>query len=122
MDNAPVSTGKKLWKKGQSGNPAGRPKGAKNKITLMRQMLEGELRAQVGPHMAEVLAKAIEMAKDGNEAMIKLLMDKTLPSIKAGDDQEAADNRVQIVIGKLPERKEDIVVTSEEISNGKVGH
>lgn len=112
---APRQKQPQLWKKGQSGNPAGRPKGVKNKITLMKQMLEGELRAQVGPHMAEVLAKALEMAKDGNEAMIKLLIDKTLPSTKASDDGEAADNRVQIVIGKLPERKEDITITGEKI-------
>lgn len=103
-----------LWKPGQSGNPAGRPKGVKNKITYLKQVLEGELRTQLGPHMVEVLMKAIEMAKDGNESMIKLLVDKTVPTTKAGDEGEATDNRVQIVIGKLPERKEDIVVNSDE--------
>lgn len=103
-----------LWKKGQSGNPAGRPKGSKNNITLLRQALEGELRVQIGPHMAEVLMTAINMAKDGNEAMIKLLVDKTLPTSK-GDDAGEEQPKIQIMIGKLPERKEDIQVNGEEI-------
>lgn len=108
----------KRWKKGQSGNPAGRPKGTKNKITLMRLALEGELRTQLSGEMASIVAKGIEMAKEGNEAMIKLFVDKTLPSMKAGDDAEAADNRVQIVIGKLPERKEESVVVNGEKVDG----
>lgn len=99
-----------LWRKGQSGNPAGRPKGVKNKITLMKQVLEGELRAQIGPEMAAVVAKALEMAKDGNEAMIKLFVDKTVPTTKAGDDSEPTDNRIQIMVGKMPDRKEDAAV------------
>lgn len=30
------------WKKGQSGNPAGRPKGRKNNATIIREVLENE--------------------------------------------------------------------------------
>jgi hypothetical protein len=104
-----------LWKPGQSGNPAGRPKGSLNKITMMRQVLEGELRSQLGPKMAEVLAKAIEMAMDGNEAMIKLLVDKTLPTSKGDDNSGEEQPKVQIMIGKLPERKEDITVNGEKV-------
>lgn len=106
-----------LWKPGQSGNPAGRPKNSKNKITLIKQALEGELRVQMGPHMAEVLTKALEMAKDGNEAMIKLLVDKCVPTTKAGDDEGTADNRIQILIGKLPDRKGD---TEVKVNGDKV--
>lgn len=104
-----------LWKKGQSGNPLGRPVGAKNKITMMKQALEGELRAQLGPQMAQVLAKAIEMALDGDGPMIKLLVDKVLTTSK--DDPSEADQapKVQIMIGKLPERKEDISINGEQV-------
>lgn len=104
-----------LWKKGQSGNPAGRPVGSKNKITLMRQALEGELRAQLGPSMAAVLAKAVEMALDGDSQMIKLLVDKTLPTTKVDENEGDLQPRVQIMIGKLPERKEDISINGEEV-------
>lgn len=104
-----------LWKPGQSGNPAGRPKGSKNNITLLRQALEGELRVQIGPHMAEVLLVAINMAKDGNESMIKLLVDKCLPTSKGDDNTGEESPKVQIMIGKMPERKEDISVNGESV-------
>lgn len=64
--------------------------------------------------MAEVLMVAIKMAKDGNESMIKLLVDKCLPTSK-GDDNSGEDQpKVQIMIGKLPERKEDITINGEQ--------
>ena len=47
------------FQKGQSGNPAGRPRGSRNKTTvLMQNLLEGEAEA--------IARKAIEMAKDGD--------------------------------------------------------
>jgi hypothetical protein len=95
--------------KGVSGNPNGRPKGSKNKITLMKLALEGDLRTQMRPHMADILAMAIMKAKEGDPAMIKLLLDKTLPTTKAADDEAPAKERVQVFIGALPERGEKAV-------------
>ena len=89
---------------GVSGNPAGRPKGSKNKITLMKLALEGELRTQLKPHMADILAVALAKAKDGDPAMIKLLLDKTLPTTKAAEDDAPAKEKVQIFIDRLPDR------------------
>jgi hypothetical protein len=103
----PVKAGK--FVKGVSGNPTGRPKGSKNKITLMKLALEGELRAQMKPHMAEILAAAIQKAKDGDPAMIKLLLDKTLPTTKAADDEAPSKERVQVVIQALPERTKPVI-------------
>lgn len=91
--------------KGVSGNPNGRPKGSRNKITLMKLALEGDLRTQMKPHMAEILAKAIEKAKDGDIAMIKLLLDKTLPTTKASEDEAPSKEKVQIFIDRLPDRE-----------------
>jgi hypothetical protein len=57
---------------GQSGNPAGRPRGARNKRTLvLESIMEGE---------SEVITrKAIEMAKGGSMAAIRLVMDRLAP-------------------------------------------
>lgn len=122
MPNEPIKTKNvHLWKPGQSGNPKGRPVGSKNKITLMKQALEGELRTQIGPHMAEVVAKALQMAKEGNESMIKLLIDKTVPTTKASDDEAETKEKVQIFIGRLPERdspKESSTVIQGEVIEG----
>ena len=58
--------------------------------------------------------KAIEMAKAGDGQMIKLLVDKVLATSKADDEQGDQQPKVQIMIGKLPERKEDITINGEQ--------
>lgn len=105
-----------LWKPGQSGNPKGRPKNSKNKITLMKQALEGELRVQLGPAMASILQIAIDKALEGDTQMIKLLLDKTLPTTKAADDEEAGREKIHITIGRLPDRPEDgpVIIQGEK--------
>jgi hypothetical protein len=70
-----ATTGKKTmqWQKGQSGNPAGRPRGSRNKTTmLMQNLLEGEAEA--------IARKAIEMAKAGDMAAIRVCMDRLAPA------------------------------------------
>jgi F0F1-type ATP synthase gamma subunit len=65
------------FQKGQSGNPAGRPRGSRNKTTvLMQNLLEGEAEA--------IARKAIEMAKDRDMAAIRVCMDR-LASIRRKD-------------------------------------
>jgi hypothetical protein len=65
------------FQKGQSGNPAGRPRGSRNKTTvLMQNLLEGEAEA--------IARKAIEMAKDGDMAAIRVCMDR-LAAIRRKD-------------------------------------
>lgn len=60
------------FKKGQSGNPAGKPKGSRNKATLAVQaLLDGEAEA--------ITRKAIEKAKDGDMAAIRLVIERVLP-------------------------------------------
>ena len=57
---------------GQSGNPAGRPKGARNKATLaIEALLDGEAE--------ELTRKAIELAKAGDIAALRLCLDRIFP-------------------------------------------
>ena len=60
---------------GQSGNPAGKPKGARNKTTMaIEALLEGE---------ADALArKVIEMAKDGDGPALRMCLDRLAPPRK----------------------------------------
>jgi len=60
---------------GQSGNPAGRPKGSRNKATLaVEVLLDGEAE--------EITRKAIELAKKGDLAAIRLCLDRIAPPRK----------------------------------------
>lgn len=65
-----------LWKKGQSGNPDGKPRGSRHKVTLaVQSLLDGE---------GEVLTrKAIELAKDGDMTALKLCLDRICPARKS---------------------------------------
>jgi len=63
------------FKKGESGNPEGRPFGSRNKSTLAALSLiedEGE----------QLTRKAVELALDGDIQALKLCMDRLAPPIK----------------------------------------
>lgn len=72
-------TGKKqnpaAFKPGQSGNPAGRPRGARNRTTLaVEALLDGQ---------AERLTqKAVELALKGDTTALRLCMDRIAPPMK----------------------------------------
>jgi hypothetical protein len=72
-DNTASQQRGRPFKRGQSGNPAGRPKGARNTTTLaIEALLDGE---------AQMLTrKAIELAKNGDIAALRLCMDRILPT------------------------------------------
>ena len=98
--------------KGVSGNPVGRPKGSKNKITLLKQSLEVQLREQAEPFMSGVLDKAIELAMEGDRTMLKLLLELHL-SKGVSDDVKASEKlAIQINTTGAPEVK-DITPTED---------
>lgn len=74
-DNTAKQQRGRPFKKGESGNPAGRPKGSRNKTTLaIQELLDGE---------ADIITrKAIELAKEGDMTAIKLVIDRIVPTRK----------------------------------------
>ncbi len=63
------------FEKGKSGNPKGKPKGAKDKRT--------ELRALLQPYAGKLVKKAVDMALSGDTAALRLCIDRLIPPIKA---------------------------------------
>lgn len=66
------------FKTGQSGNPTGKPKGAKDKRTELRELLK--------PHAPELVEKVVQMAKDGDTAALRICIDRLIPPIKAAEE------------------------------------
>ena len=61
-----------LFEPGQSGNPNGRPPGARNKTTVaVEKLLEEDAET--------IVKKAIEMAKGGDTALIRLCLSRLSP-------------------------------------------
>jgi len=69
------------WEQGESGNPAGRPPGIKDKRTAMRELLL--------PHADELVAKVVDMAKNGDTTALRICIDRLVPPIKARDEPVA---------------------------------
>lgn len=61
------------WQPGQSGNPAGRPRGTSN-VTKLREALMDDIPA--------VLDRLVEQAKEGDVAAARLLLERTVPPTK----------------------------------------
>jgi hypothetical protein len=62
------------FQKGESGNPAGRPRGARNRRTLLAEhLLEGDTEA--------IVRTMIERAKEGDMAAVRLCVDRICPRV-----------------------------------------
>jgi hypothetical protein len=60
------------FERGQSGNPLGRPKGSRNKTTLMAEALLDE-QSQL------IVSKVVEMALQGDSLALRICADRLLP-------------------------------------------
>jgi len=91
---------------GTSGNPAGRPKGSKNKLTLLKKAIEVDIVEDIQEDIVGVLRKAVELALEGDVAMITLITNKFLPNAKLPDERKRnvgeALQGINITIGVIP--------------------
>jgi hypothetical protein len=63
------------FQKGQSGNPAGRPRGALNRKTVLAHEL-------LSARIESIAGKLIELAEGGDMRAIRVCMDRLVPAIK----------------------------------------
>ncbi|KFL18976.1 Uncharacterised protein [Ralstonia pickettii] len=85
------------FKPGQSGNPAGKPKGAKDKRTALRELLL--------PHAADLVKKAVDMALAGDATALRICIDRLIPAAKAKDSPITLDG----LSGSLGEQGQTVV-------------
>jgi len=69
------------FKKGQSGNPSGKPKGARDKRTQLRDLLE--------PHRDELIHKAVQLALEGDTTALRLCMERLVAPLRPRDQPVA---------------------------------
>jgi hypothetical protein len=93
------------FKKGQSGNPSGKPKGARDKRT--------ELRALFKPDAPTLVKKAIAMALEGDMTALRLCIDRIVPPLRAIEQPVHLD----VLSGSLSEQSNQILLA---IADGKL--
>jgi hypothetical protein len=96
------------FKKGQSGNPAGKRPGTQHKATLAAQeLLEGDLQA--------ITRVCIDKAKGGDLVACKLILDKLIPNRR----ERAIDLQLPKLAGtgEIPQALADILVA---VAQGKI--
>jgi hypothetical protein len=63
------------FEKGQSGNPAGRPRGSRNKAAILaEEMFQGEAET--------IIRMAIDKAKEGDITAIRLCLERVFPRLR----------------------------------------
>ena len=67
--------GNPMWVKGQSGNPTGKPAGARNKLTT-------EAKIYLESKALEIVKKLVERAKAGDMKAIQLCMERLIPKVE----------------------------------------
>ncbi|MEF8714381.1 MAG: DUF5681 domain-containing protein [Accumulibacter sp.] len=63
------------WKKGESGNPTGKPTGARNKATIMVQSI-------MERGAKEITEAVVELAKEGDLSAARLVLERLVPPAK----------------------------------------
>lgn len=85
------------FKPGQSGNPRGRPKGAKNEATILRILLNRKIEIREGARTRKVtifeaiLLRFTEDALKGNTKAAAFLFNRYAATTQVGDSQSSDD-------------------------------
>ena len=113
------STGR--FVKGISGNPNGRPKGSKNKVTMLKLMVEEAVREDNADKMLQVANLIVNQALEGDKDSQKLVW-ASIMSKSAADNTVAGKESVQINISttdSASKKAEIIEVDNEDIEDGE---
>ena len=105
LENTPRKQCGRPFQKGQSGNPNGRPKGARNRSTIAAELLlDGEAKA--------LTRKAIDLALGGDTTALRLCLERlvppkkdraialTLPAIRGPEDLQQANAEVLAAVAE----------------------
>lgn len=104
---------------GVSGNPNGRPKGSRNRITLMKLMAEEAVREGNAEKMLAVCRTVIEQAIDGDKDSQKLVWSAVMSKSNL-DVEKATGDRVQITIGRVESAPKVEKITTKEVENDEI--
>lgn len=103
-----------MWLPGQSGNPAGRPKGSKGKLAELKRELEVAVRDNLNPKVVRgILQRMAEMALAGDVKAAKLILDKLLTNASEGEEESKGTGTFVFQVKNLTLKHEQPAVDAE---------
>lgn len=104
---------------GKSGNPRGRPKGSKNKATLLKEAMQHKADLMLTRDVPKVLKTVLQAAIAGDMQAAKMILDRAVPVGGNGGPSDNAKS-VQIVIKNLTAPEHATEVSGITIDGEKV--
>jgi hypothetical protein len=111
------------WKPGQSGNPAGRPKG-KSFVERIEEILgevvtakEGELQAEKAEVVARVFVKKL---MEGNVQLFLAFLDRVWPKTQHLDLTTGGEPIEPAVVPREPKRLEEVAEVLRDVTGEKL--
>lgn len=105
LPSAPQKRGRgnPAFRKGVSGNPAGKPKGIKNRATLVQEAIKQQAEDLLIRYLPDVVEEVIQQARKGNMVAAKMLLDRAIPVKRAVEisNKDGKDFGVKIIIESL---------------------
>jgi hypothetical protein len=105
-----VRNGDGQWIEGASGNPKGRPKGSKNRITVLKMQTEEAWRDRNAERLDILLDMILQDALDGDRGARKMIFDAVISKANVQEDK-AAGQKQTITVHRMnvtqPTKEED---------------
>ena len=99
---------------GQSGNPAGRPLGTRNKTTMVKEFIENALTNELQEDAIEILQQAILKAKQGDNAMIKFLLGDLLSEVRREVTGANGSGPITVTVNNMTDKPATVTIDHEE--------
>jgi len=93
-----VPSGTELARQPRGHNLKGRPKGAKNKTTLFKEIMQEGFEKKMETDFKKVIQVVIDQAKNGDMKAAKMLFDRVIPVSKAVDLENLGKKGISISI------------------------
>lgn len=110
-----IRTAEGQFIQGSSGNPGGRPKGSKNKVTLLKLQAEEAFRGRNQHAIDAVLDDILHAALDGDKSARKMVWDACMSKAAVAEDK-AAGGKQSITVHRMNVVQSDVDNTNEEES------